>query len=645
MSAAGGIPLAPTRPVARVLVDINLPHLDRLFDYLVPAALDEIVGTGSRVRVRFAGRLLDGFCIERLEYSDHVGRLAPLHGAASPEAVLTAEVLQLCRAVADRYAGTLSDVVRFAVPTRHARAEASVPTVVAVPSPCDPPADPLADYVGARALVDRISGGQSPRAVWNLAPDADGVRELAVLAQATWAAGGSGIFVVPDARDIEVLAAAVRTRLPDGAVTTLAADLGPQRRYRSFLEVLRSPRRIVIGARGAAFAPVRDLRLVVCWDDGDDVLASPQAPYWHAREVLALRAHAAGAACVLAGYARTAEAAQWVRSGWARSVTPAAAAKRRVRVNGAQEDSARRRDANAGTARVPHAAWEAIRTGIATGPVLVHVARRGYLRGVVCDACRAVQRCAVCTGPLSLSRSGAAQCDWCGALDGAPRCGECGAMRMRAAAIGSERTEQELGRAFPGVVVRRSDADKPITEVSDAPAIVIATPGAEPIASGGYVAGVILDARGELERPGLRSAQEALRRWMHAAALVRPRGEVVITADLALAPVQALVRWDAAWFAERELLERAQSGLPPVSRAAAVTGDPAAIDALIAGVHLPTTARLLGPVPVPRGAGQRLLITVPRRDGSLLAQALRAGVVASSARGAASVEVRMDPDL
>jgi len=218
-------------------------------------------------------------------------------------------------------------------------------------------------------------------------------------------------------------------------------------------------------------------------------------------------------------------------------------------------------------------------------------------------------------------------------------------MRMRAAAIGSERTEQELGRAFPGVVVRRSDADKPITEVSDAPAIVIATPGAEPIASGGYVAGVILDARGELERPGLRSAQEALRRWMHAGALVRPRGEVVITADLALAPVQALVRWDAAWFAERELLERAQSGLPPVSRAAAVTGDPAAIDALIAGVHLPTTARLLGPDPVPRGAGQRLLITVPRRDGSLLAQALRTGVVASSARGAASVEVRMDPDL
>ncbi len=42
-------------PVARVAVDISLAHLDRPFDYLVPATLDEAARPGCRVRVRFAG--------------------------------------------------------------------------------------------------------------------------------------------------------------------------------------------------------------------------------------------------------------------------------------------------------------------------------------------------------------------------------------------------------------------------------------------------------------------------------------------------------------------------------------------------------------------------------------------------------------
>jgi primosomal protein N' (replication factor Y) len=298
-----------------------------------------------------------------------------------------------------------------------------------------------------------------------------------------------------------------------------------------------------------------------------------------------------------------------------------------------------------GTARVPHAAWEAIRTGLASGAVLVQVARRGYLRGVVCDECRTVQRCATCAGPLSVAQGGTTSCDWCGALDAKPGCAACGGRRIRASAVGSERTVHELGRAFPGVVVRRSDADAMLDDVPDTPAIIVATPGAEPRAEGGYAAGVILDARAELERPALRGAQEALRRWMYAASLVRPRGPIVITADLALAPVQALLRWDAAWFAERELLERAHLGLPPATRAAAVTGARADVEALVGAAYLPGTARHLGPVPAARGGGERLLVTVARRDGAALARALRAAVVTSSARGAEPVEVRMDPDL
>src|SRR5262245_59088958 len=64
---------AASVPVARVPVDMPLPHLDRPFDYLVPAKLDESAVAGCRVRVRFAGQLMDGYLLERVEQSDHEG--------------------------------------------------------------------------------------------------------------------------------------------------------------------------------------------------------------------------------------------------------------------------------------------------------------------------------------------------------------------------------------------------------------------------------------------------------------------------------------------------------------------------------------------------------------------------------------------
>ena len=77
-------------------------HLDRDFDYLVPAELDEIARPGVRVRVRFAGRLVDGYLLERLPRSDHNGKMMPLERVVSPERVLTPEILRLATAVAWR---------------------------------------------------------------------------------------------------------------------------------------------------------------------------------------------------------------------------------------------------------------------------------------------------------------------------------------------------------------------------------------------------------------------------------------------------------------------------------------------------------------------------------------------------------------
>ena len=114
---------AEHEPIARVLPMLSVPHLDREFDYLVPADCSDDAQPGVRVRVRFHGRLVDAFLLERRSETDHPGQLGWLDRVVSPQRVLTPDVRRLVDAVAARYAGTRPDVLRLAVPPRHAGAE------------------------------------------------------------------------------------------------------------------------------------------------------------------------------------------------------------------------------------------------------------------------------------------------------------------------------------------------------------------------------------------------------------------------------------------------------------------------------------------------------------------------------------------
>ena len=156
--------------------------------------------------------------------------------------------------------------------------------------------------------------------------------------------------------------------------------------------------------------------------------------------------------------------------------------------------------------------------------------------------------------------------------------------------------------------MRTSGGQHVLATVPAEPALVIATPGAEPVAPDGYAGALLLDGWALLGRPSLRAAEEALRRWLNAAALVRPAGPVVVLAEASLPAVQALIRWDPVTFAERELAERAELGFPPAVRMASVTGTPEAVAEFLGAAGLPGGAEVLGPVPAEafpaRGAGK-----------------------------------------
>ncbi len=624
-------------PVAHVLLDLPLAHLDQTFDYAVPEAFSDQAVPGARVRVRFGAQEVAGFVVGRSSHSEHAGGLQPLRRAVSAERVLTPEIAELCAEVAADYAGVRADVLRLAVPPRHATTERQ-PSRPAPPVPA--PTEPRRwGRVGQQqAFFHHLAAGAAPRAVWGAAPGDDWAAMIAEAAQVAYAAGRGVVICVPDGRDVERVAGALVEHLGEGHHAVLRSDVGPAKRYAEFLAIARGARRVVVGTRSAAFAPVQDVGLVVIWDDGDSSHCEPRAPYPHTRQVLRSRAQRSGAAMLVGGFSRSVEADQWVSSGWAAVLeVPRAELRRRVRTTVTPPED------RAIATRTPLAVSEAVQASLRSGqPVLVQTPRAGYVPALACAACRLPARCRACAGPMQLT--GPTQppvCRWCALAAPGWTCPECGHQGLRAPVRGNARTAEELGRMFPGVTVRTSHGERMIDTVADEAMIVVATVGAEPVAAHGYGTVALLDTWITLSRDDMRAEEEAVRRWLGAAGLVRVGGMVVAVGDSGAPALQALVRWDPAGFAARQGAQRASAHLPPAARVATLTGSGGALSDALTVLQLPDHVDVLGPVPC--GEDQRVILRVPAHLGGQLVSSLRQLQQVRSARKLDPVRVHVDP--
>jgi len=664
-------------PVARVLLDSPVPHLDRTFDYLVPAAMAQQALPGTRVMVRFGEQEMRGWIWERGSTTTHIGRLSALRRVVSDLPVLPEGSRRLIEAVASRSCGTRSDVIRLAVPARHATTEKAErnkgPLDLATWEPLSSSDHGWQPYDGGEEFLKRLAHGEAPRAVWSALPapqqrppatcsagdDGSSVPAvspwqlcLAQAVQATLASSRSAVIVVATTHQAETLAARLRRDLEGEPVVVLSAEHGPARRYRAFLALLLGRARVVVGTRAAAFAPVHRLGLAVVWDDGDNRLEEPHAPYSHTRTVLALRSTLDGAGLLIGGFSRSVEAQSLVEQGWCQSLAAPRRIVRgvvpRVEVPGPAELD---REGASGTARVPSLAHRALRRALQDGPVLVQVPRAGYAPLVACARCREAAHCPACGGPLAMDHRGRTSCRWCARTVGQWDCPNCGGHGLRMATVGSTRTGEELGRAFPGIPVVVSGAREAhgvIDEVDSTPRLVVATPGAEPMTEGGYRAVLLLDGGALSSRPDLGAAGEALRQWSNAVALAAPSARVVLLGGPDPVAAQALVRWDQAGFARRDLMERAELHLPPAWRVARLDGPVRGVESLLAQAEA-NEFEVLGPVAPPPVRGQvppgtaRALVRAPLSRGRALATMLGVRLRDRSARREEPVRVELDP--
>ena len=224
--------LETTSWIAHVVLSSGLAHLDRPFDYLIPDDLVNRVQVGVRVRAKLAGRLCDGVVVA-VDHEQEPGvKLAPIEKLVSNQVVATPAQLNLARHVADHWAGTQDEVLRWAIPARHATTEAADPPPWPTPTPTMP--------LGTLMTLDRgqhfltlLKAGQRPRAHWRVSPvcgpgDEDRLGDwsngLLQAVCATLASGRSAVVCCPTVEDVVILQARFQAVLGAGTVAVLHAD-------------------------------------------------------------------------------------------------------------------------------------------------------------------------------------------------------------------------------------------------------------------------------------------------------------------------------------------------------------------------------------------------------------------------------------
>lgn len=691
---------AESNPVARCLLHLSPPHLDREFDYLVSQKLDAQAVPGARLKVPFGAQQVDAYLVERIPATEHTGSLKFVSKVVSPEPVANAEIIELARRVAARYCGSVNEVLRFAIPPRHATTE-KLPYRASEQQPPHEPADPEQLHRAAQAWQGYPAGeqiltllsnrGEPKHVVWSALPhwvadeSGSGSSSMVVAASGAqniphWAQALSYIahhaaieqvgllIVVPELEDLDVLTQALQQlglTVWDGHgghFARIHQAEGPAKRYQQYLAASRDQVRIVIGTRSAAYSPLHRSRLLVCWDDSHSAHREQQAPYPHTREVLIQRAAQSQANLLIAGFTRSIEAQALLSTGWAQPLT---ANRQQIRQYAplvhALHSGELAATGELAQARLPERVWREIKQASAHGPVLIQVPRGGYLPVISCQQCRELARCRHCQGPIALTERGElVECTWCGKPDAAWRCPHCKGTQIRAVRIGSQRTAEELGRAFPGVPIINSAAKAQngvLRSVVNKPSIVVATPGAEPAVPGGYGLVVILDAAVATAGAELNAPLQALHQWTRAAVRAKPRvqgGTVLLVGDGEVRASDALVRWDSPGFVEREYQERLDLQLPPTVRTISITGESSTAALFLANLDLPAQAAILGPVQLggkpgalssaQLGGDVRYILRSPLSQAIALTASVRARMRTMSAQhGMSQLRVQVDP--
>lgn len=582
-------PAANDLPVASVWVDSGIPTLTEPFSYLIPEKLTSQIQIGSRVQVPFKDKHLEGIVIDRTALTTDAREMKSIDKLLGEFPVASQETIELISLTANYWGGTPYDVIRSAIPPRVASAEKGL-ALTAAP----------------------VSIKSEGAATFHLLPPkTDPVAALISLVTNSKVSGAQ-LVIVPTARDLNRLAAA----FVKGGIefTSLDSNLPRGDRYRNFLEVSLGSAGLVIGMRGAIFAPIPGLAEIYLHQENSEHYYERRTPHWSAREVAWIRSKLSNLKLHLTGYVPSLDVAIDIE-------------KKEITYQAAREKMSVVAQASSNGELIPSKIYQQVRKALLAGPILFLVPAKGYATAISCAKCRNIAICE-CGGKLSKSSAKSDPiCVLCSKKYQNWKCGWCGEAKVFLTSRGIERFAEEIGRSFPNQIVIQSTANDPRVSVGSESALVISTPGVEPIAESGYSAVVILQVDRFLSSSASDGVERAYSNFFAASALASDSGVIALVHDDGSAITSALTTWNPATISKREIEQRIQLQLPPISSAVLVLADSAELVRLKSALEsakeesrAPKSLRVYGPT---AGEGAKLTLLVDPSEQIELVSLLR----------------------
>jgi primosomal protein N' (replication factor Y) (superfamily II helicase) len=546
------------------------------------------VAPGQRVRVPFRGRPRPAVVVG-VEAGLGDG-LEPIASVLDPVPALTPALLELARWAARESVSAWGQVVFRALPPGgRARAPDALPA--RGPSPGAEPGR-------AALLTGRVRHVRIEHAI------AD-----------AWATGSGVLLLAPEIEQARQWAARLEARLR-APVRLVTGAASPGERWGAWWAGRTGQARVVVGTRAGAWIPLSPLGLAVLVDEEDPAHKAPDAPRWHARDLILERARLEGGASLLASAAPSLESWVSVQRG---AVLQAPGPREpwpvveRVALGGEQSADA---SLSAGLR-------DAVRRALGRGrSVLLVLNRLGFARILACAECGAVRRCGRCRlASLYRRETRSLACRLCGAeVPAASLCGRCRGRRLQPVGWGTERLEAEARQAFSEAQVVRYDSTVPPREAEAARAafrsgmarVLVGTSMALRLAEETRVAvAALVLADATLNLPDFRAAERTFQLAWRLAETVERGGSAWLQAYLPDHPaLVAVARGEPAYFYEAEWAERQELGYPPARRMARLVGegrDAARLGADLAVRARGTGATVLGPATL---AGARVQVVL-----------------------------------
>ncbi len=453
--------------LVKVAVPIPLPDRETLV-YELPE--DEEFQAGLRVLVPVGARRVWGTVLD-VEPKRPAFPIRRISGIPEPRLVLTAELVELCRWVADYYASSLGEVLHAAAPSptglKH-RAMKPEPDETGGWNATEPPArealnpdqrvalEALEEAVGERAFRPFLLYGVT------------GSGKTAVYLHAALEAvrgGGQALILVPEiALSPQALDAFRRSGLQRVAI--YHSTLRPRERAEVWRAAAAGELDLVVGTRSAVLLPFRDLKFLVVDEEQDGAYKQEESPRYHARDVALVRAQRLGATVVLSSATPSLESyARAVRGPYqllhlprrvdGRPLATVRVADLRIRSRRPLEEAPTSRFLSPLLIEAMARTLERKEQGI------LFLNRRGHSTYLQCKGCGAVAECTRCDVSLTVhAEDSMLRCHYCGAQRKLmPACPGCGATDLWFGGVGIQKIESEVARIYPRARLARLDLD------------------------------------------------------------------------------------------------------------------------------------------------------------------------------------------